>query len=75
MRLTGTSLTQPHSPKQNTPFPQEDHRARFHKSYHKVAEKYDKEFLKNTTTLTPPTNVVRANIPTDKTVRSRFHCL
>ena len=46
MRLTGIPLNQPRSPKQDTPFPQEDHRVRFHKDYPKVAEEYDKESSK-----------------------------
>jgi hypothetical protein len=38
-------LTPPHSPAQGTP-PTQDHRAQFYEDYHKVAEEYDKEFLK-----------------------------
>jgi hypothetical protein len=34
------------SPKQDTALPQEDHQARFYEHYRKVADEYDKEFLK-----------------------------
>jgi hypothetical protein len=39
-------LKPPHSPVQKTPPTQEDHRAHFYEDYRKVADEYDKEFLK-----------------------------
>lgn len=40
------SLRPSHSPKHEAMSTQEDHRARFYENYRKVAEEYDKEFLK-----------------------------
>ena len=40
------SLNPPYSLKQDTTPTQEDHRARFYESYRKVADEYDKDFLK-----------------------------
>ena len=40
------SLSSSYSLKQGTPPTQDDHRARFYEDYRKVAEEYDREFLK-----------------------------
>ena len=46
-RLTGISLSSLHSLTQDATSTRGDHRAQFYKAYRKVAEEYDKEFLKN----------------------------
>ena len=46
MRPASISLSLPCSKKQDTLPTQEDLKARFYKHYRKVAEEYDKEFLK-----------------------------
>ena len=66
MPLTGISLKQSRSPKQDTPFPQGDHRAQFHSDCPQVAEECDKEFLKNTTT---PTSPITSCVPTYQRTR------
>ena len=43
---TKISMTTSHSQNQGTSQTQDDHEARFYDSYRKVAEEYDKDFLK-----------------------------
>lgn len=44
--LVSVLLSFPCSEKPGVPSAKEDHEAAFYKDYHKVAEEYDKEFLK-----------------------------